>query len=212
MTCGRLWHSVAVFCAAWAGGWRGSLCRAAGRYIDLPWCSRYFRAARWPPAATYVASCAGDLTYWPVLVHEVLQGGDVTSGGSQHQRSPALAVLDWQRTADHLPQVLQHRPMGIRTYTLHLMHWQPKIVRHAWSEAAGTVHVCMCWLLVASKRRAAALTVLRFEVCHCDVCCWAVTARVVLDSWVVSQIWLDSDSNESSQSRVGREIPGYESS
>ena len=29
--------------------------------------------------------------------------------------------------------------------------------------------------------------------------------RVVLDSWVVSQIWLDSDSNESSQSWVGRE-------
>ena len=38
------------------------------------------------------------------------------------------------------------------------------------------------------------------------------TARVVLDSWVVSQIWLDSDSNESSQSRVGRENQGYESS
>ena len=37
-------------------------------------------------------------------------------------------------------------------------------------------------------------------------------ARVVLDSWVVSQIWLDSDSNESSQSRVGRENQGYESS
>ena len=36
--------------------------------------------------------------------------------------------------------------------------------------------------------------------------------RVVLDSWVVSQIWLDSDSNESSQSRVGRENEGYESS
>ena len=32
------------------------------------------------------------------------------------------------------------------------------------------------------------------------------------DSWVVSQIWLDSDSNESSQSRVGRENEGYESS
>ena len=40
---------------------------------------------------------------------------------------------------------------------------------------------------------------------------WAPT-RVVLDSWVVSQIWLDSDSNESSQSRVGRENQGYESS
>ena len=36
--------------------------------------------------------------------------------------------------------------------------------------------------------------------------------RVVLDSWDVSQIWLDSDSNESSQSRVGRENPGYKSS
>ena len=36
--------------------------------------------------------------------------------------------------------------------------------------------------------------------------------RVVLDSWVMSQIWLDSDSNESSQSRVGRENQGYESS
>ena len=35
--------------------------------------------------------------------------------------------------------------------------------------------------------------------------------RVVLDSWVVSQIWLDSDSNESSQSWVGRENQGYES-
>ena len=34
----------------------------------------------------------------------------------------------------------------------------------------------------------------------------------MLDSWVVSQIWLDSDSNELSQSRVGRENPGYESS
>ena len=34
----------------------------------------------------------------------------------------------------------------------------------------------------------------------------------MLDSWVVSQIWLDSDSNESSQSRVGRENQGYESS
>ena len=30
-----------------------------------------------------------------------------------------------------------------------------------------------------------------------------VSAMVVLDSWVVSQIWLDSDSNESSQSWVG---------
>ena len=40
----------------------------------------------------------------------------------------------------------------------------------------------------------------------------AVIGRVVLDSWVVSQIWLDSDSNESSQSRVGRENQGYESS
>ena len=39
-----------------------------------------------------------------------------------------------------------------------------------------------------------------------------VRTRVVLDSWVVSQIWLDSDSNESSQSRVGRENQGYESS
>ena len=37
-------------------------------------------------------------------------------------------------------------------------------------------------------------------------------ARVMLDSWVVSQIWLDSDSNESSQSWVGRENQGYESS
>ena len=36
--------------------------------------------------------------------------------------------------------------------------------------------------------------------------------RVVLDSWVVSQIWLDSDWNESCQSRVGRENQGYESS
>ena len=35
-------------------------------------------------------------------------------------------------------------------------------------------------------------------------------ARIVLDSWVVSQIWLDSESNESSQSRVGRENQGYE--
>ena len=34
----------------------------------------------------------------------------------------------------------------------------------------------------------------------------------MLDSWVVSQIWLDSDSSESSQSRVGRENQGYESS
>ena len=34
----------------------------------------------------------------------------------------------------------------------------------------------------------------------------------MLDSWVVNQIWLDSDSNESSQSRVGSENPGYESS
>ena len=39
-----------------------------------------------------------------------------------------------------------------------------------------------------------------------------VRIRVVLDLWVVSQIWLDSDSNESSQSRVGRENQGYESS
>ena len=39
-----------------------------------------------------------------------------------------------------------------------------------------------------------------------------VQTRVVLDSWVVSQIWLNSDSNESSQSRVGRENQGYESS
>ena len=37
-------------------------------------------------------------------------------------------------------------------------------------------------------------------------------ARVVLDSWVVSQIWLDSDSNESSQSWVGQQNQGYESS
>ena len=37
-------------------------------------------------------------------------------------------------------------------------------------------------------------------------------SRVVLDSWVVSQIWLDSDSTELSQSWVGRENPGYESS
>ena len=29
---------------------------------------------------------------------------------------------------------------------------------------------------------------------------WLSLIRVVLDSWVVSQIWLDSDSNESSQS------------
>ena len=34
----------------------------------------------------------------------------------------------------------------------------------------------------------------------------------MLDSWVVSQIWLDSDSNEWSQSRVGRENQGYEPS
>ena len=40
-------------------------------------------------------------------------------------------------------------------------------------------------------------------------CLWN---RFVLDSWVVSQIWLDSDSNESSQSRVGRENQEYESS
>ena len=44
--------------------------------------------------------------------------------------------------------------------------------------------------------------------------CWLIlvcvpSSRVVLDSWVVSQIWLDSDSNESSQSRVGRENEGY---
>ena len=39
-----------------------------------------------------------------------------------------------------------------------------------------------------------------------------VSTRVVLDSWVVSQIWLDSDSNESSQSWVGRENQGNESS
>ena len=39
-----------------------------------------------------------------------------------------------------------------------------------------------------------------------------IGTRVVLDSWVVSQIWLDSDSNESSQSRVGSENQGYESS
>ena len=39
-----------------------------------------------------------------------------------------------------------------------------------------------------------------------------VRSRVVPDSWVLSQIWLDSDSNESSQSRVGRENQGYESS
>ena len=32
--------------------------------------------------------------------------------------------------------------------------------------------------------------------------------RVVLDSWVVNQIWLDSDSNESSQSWVDRENQG----
>ena len=37
-------------------------------------------------------------------------------------------------------------------------------------------------------------------------------SRVVLDSWVVSQFWLDSDSTESSQSRVGRERQGCESS
>ena len=36
--------------------------------------------------------------------------------------------------------------------------------------------------------------------------------RVVLDSWLVSQIWIDSDSNESSQSWVGRENEEYESS
>ena len=40
----------------------------------------------------------------------------------------------------------------------------------------------------------------------------SIVDRVVLDSWVVSQIWLNSDSNESSQSRVGRENQGYESS
>ena len=39
-----------------------------------------------------------------------------------------------------------------------------------------------------------------------------VVTRVVLDSWVVSQIWLDSDSNESSQSWVSYENQGYESS
>ena len=37
-------------------------------------------------------------------------------------------------------------------------------------------------------------------------------SRVVLDSWVVSQILLDSDSNESSQSWVSYENQGYESS
>ena len=37
-------------------------------------------------------------------------------------------------------------------------------------------------------------------------------SRVLLDSWVVSQIWLDSDSNESSQSWVSYENQGYESS
>ena len=34
----------------------------------------------------------------------------------------------------------------------------------------------------------------------------------VLDSWAVSQTWLDFDSNESSQSRVGRENQEHESS
>ena len=40
----------------------------------------------------------------------------------------------------------------------------------------------------------------------------ALWSRVVLDSWVVSQIWLDSDSNESSLSCVDRENQEYESS
>ena len=35
---------------------------------------------------------------------------------------------------------------------------------------------------------------------------YRVPARVVLDSWAVSQIWLDSDSNESSQSRSAVKI------
>ena len=39
----------------------------------------------------------------------------------------------------------------------------------------------------------------------------SMATRVVPDSWVVSQIWIDSDSNESSHSRVGRENQGYES-
>ena len=39
-----------------------------------------------------------------------------------------------------------------------------------------------------------------------------VASRVVLDWWVVSQIWLDSDSNESSQSWFERENQEYESS
>ena len=40
----------------------------------------------------------------------------------------------------------------------------------------------------------------------------SVKTKVVLEPWVVSQIWLDSDSNESSQSWVGRENQWYESS
>ena len=39
----------------------------------------------------------------------------------------------------------------------------------------------------------------------------SMATRVVPDSWVVSQIWIDSDSNESSYSRDGRENQGYES-
>ena len=39
-----------------------------------------------------------------------------------------------------------------------------------------------------------------------------MATRAVLDSCVMSQMWLDSDPNESSQSWVGRENQGYESS
>ena len=41
---------------------------------------------------------------------------------------------------------------------------------------------------------------------------WAIDGRVVLDSWVASLIRLNSDSNESNQSWVGRENEEYESS
>ena len=46
---------------------------------------------------------------------------------------------------------------------------------------------------------------------HTTIGFWVLT-RVVLDSWVVSQIWLDSNSNESSWSWVSRENQGYETS
>ena len=47
---------------------------------------------------------------------------------------------------------------------------------------------------------------------HLRQLCGEGCARLWLDLWVVSQIWLDSDSNESSQSQVSRENQGYESS